>query len=185
MSEVIQEPPSGPLLWVNNRGPQDRVPRPSARSRRRRGGHTALAAGLHPYRRAGTVPEAPPGSLQPTTAPEDASGACGRLARAPGRQAACTPRSVVAPDLDQGGRGIPHDLVLDHHRRDRPLRPGASCGVVEPPAFRTPRFVRVSSLRLSHCRTTFFNSTSAPSTLSFTCLTSFCIRPPWLLISTP
>ena len=54
-------------------------------------------------------------------APEEASGACGRLARAPGLRAACTPRSVVAPDLDHGGRGIPHDLVLDRHRREPAL----------------------------------------------------------------
>jgi hypothetical protein len=31
-------------------------------------------------------------------------------------RSACTPRSVVSPDLEHGRRGIPHDLVLDRHR---------------------------------------------------------------------
>src|SRR6266576_3351914 len=66
----------------------------------------------------------------------------------------------------------------------RPLRPGASVAAVCPPAFRVPRLVSVASLRLSHPRTTLVIFTSAPSTESFTCLTSFSHRPPSVLIST-
>src|SRR4030095_1573052 len=51
----------------------------------------------------------------------------------------------------------------------RALRPGASFGVVFPPAFRTPRSVIVSSGRLSHARTIFLISTSAPSTPILIC----------------
>src|SRR6185312_164693 len=67
----------------------------------------------------------------------------------------------------------------------RPLRPGASFGVVFPPAFRTPIPIIVSSGRLSHPRTTFLISTSAPSTPILICLTSFAHRLPSLLIVTP
>src|SRR4029079_1070424 len=66
----------------------------------------------------------------------------------------------------------------------RPLRPGASVAAVCPPAFRVPRLVSVASLRLSQPRTTLVIFTSAPSTESFTCLTSFSHRPPSVLIST-
>src|SRR5512132_3137515 len=72
--------------------------------------------------------------------------------------------------------------IFTHVRR--PLRPGASVGAVCPPAFRVPTSVSVASLRLSQPRTTLVICTSAPSTESFTCLTSFFHRPPWLLIST-
>src|SRR5580765_6174641 len=65
----------------------------------------------------------------------------------------------------------------------RPLRPGASDGAVCPPAFTVPTAVSVVSARLSQPRTTFRICTSAPSTASLTCLTSFFHRPPWDLIS--
>src|SRR5512132_1131168 len=42
-------------------------------------------------------------------------------------------------------------------------RPGASFSAVDPPAFTTPTFVMVSSLRPFQRRTTFVISTSAPS----------------------
>src|SRR4030095_9188348 len=64
----------------------------------------------------------------------------------------------------------------------RPLRPGASFGAVMPPAFTVPT-ASVSSARLSQPRTTFIIWTSAPSTASLTCLTSFFHRPPSVLIS--
>src|SRR4030095_14966788 len=65
----------------------------------------------------------------------------------------------------------------------RPLRPGASVAAVCPPAFRVPTLVSVASLRVCQPRTTLVIFTSAPSTESFTCLTSFCHRPPSVLIS--
>src|SRR5512133_3132915 len=65
----------------------------------------------------------------------------------------------------------------------RPLRPGASVGAVCPPAFTVPTALSVVSGRLSQPRTTFWIWTSAPSTESLTCLTSFFHRPPWDLIS--
>src|SRR5580765_1633417 len=65
----------------------------------------------------------------------------------------------------------------------RPLRPGASVGAVCPPAFTVPMALSVVSGRLSQPRTTFRICTSAPSTESLTCLTSFFHRPPWDLIS--
>src|SRR4029079_2840172 len=70
--------------------------------------------------------------------------------------------------------------IFTHVRR--PLRPGASVAAVCPPSFRVPT-VSVVSLRLSQPRTALVISTSAPSTESFTCLTSFFSRPPSVLIS--
>src|SRR4029453_18619428 len=51
-------------------------------------------------------------------------------------------------------------------------RPGASFSAVDPPAFTTPTFVMVSSLRPFQRRTTFVISTSAPSTVIFVFLMS-------------
>ena len=97
---------------------------------------------------------------------------------------AVPPRSIKSPDLDCGRRFIPEDLgpwIFTHARR--PLRPGASVPAVCPPAFRVPT-LSVVSLRLSQPKTALVISTSAPSTESFTCLTSFSRRPPCVLIST-
>ena len=59
----------------------------------------------------------------PRTTSDDTTGACGRLDRAQGLRSACIARSVVPPDLDHGGRGIPQDRVLDRHRREPALAP--------------------------------------------------------------
>ena len=59
-------------------------------------------------------------------------------------------------------RRIPVDLRSRAYRR--PLRPGASFGVVDPPAFRTPISVIVSSGRLSQPRTAFVISGSNRAT---------------------
>ena len=77
------------------------------------------------------------------------------------------------PDLHCGRRCIAEDLVLDFPPVRRPLSPGASVGAVCPPAFTIPTSLSVLSGRLSQPRTIFKISTSAPSTESFTCLTSF------------
>ena len=92
--------------------------------------------------------------------------------------------SVVTPDqsnpkiLTVAVGALPRILywIFTHVRR--PLRPGASVGAVCPPAFMVPTAASVSSARLSQPRTTFMIWTSAPSTASLTCLTSFFHRPP-------
>ena len=96
---------------------------------------------------------------------------------------AVTPRSIQSQDLNCGRRFITEDLVLDLRPCEAPFASGASVGAVCPPAFTVPTALSVVSGRLSQPRTTFWIWTSAPSTESLTCLTSFFHRPPWDLIS--